>query len=84
MVTMQLKSKTKEKPLEGQAPAGPKKEIIMKIKKIEKKLNLKKETLTNLNESELIDVRGGATHRQCTAMIGCYDTEDICPSEGIC
>lgn len=50
-------------------------------KKLYKKISLNKKIISNLNENELNDIRGGsviiACSRSCSAIIVCCDTKTI-------
>jgi hypothetical protein len=51
----------------------------MKRKNLSSKLSLNKKTVANLEDSELISIKGGETHRtHCETML------KVCPSETPC
>jgi hypothetical protein len=52
----------------------------MKTKRFEKKLNINKKTISDLNNQSMNSVRGGLlyTHDECFSGTDCYQTQNPC------
>ncbi len=56
----------------------------MKKLKFEKKLTLKKETVTTLNNAQQKSVKGGLSHKCLTSLDGAYSCDNTCGVPNAC